>query len=82
MNNPLHLPKPLKGRPSKVTLYNLCEYIKSLEKSRQQREAKLQIEIEIMLVNKFKSLEDKIQKQIDDRILGLETWLQKIEVRL
>jgi hypothetical protein len=35
-----------------------------------------------MLDNKFRSFEDKIQKQIDNKILGLETKLQKMEIRL
>ena len=35
-----------------------------------------------MLDSKFRSLEEKIQKHIDNRILLLETQLQKMEVRL
>jgi len=60
MNNSSHLPKPLKGRPSEVNLDNLCEYIESLEKQREEREARLQIELEVMLDNKFKSFENNI----------------------
>jgi hypothetical protein len=55
------MPKPLKGRPRKVTLDNLYENIESLKKQRKEREAKLEIELEVMLYNKFISLEDKIQ---------------------
>jgi hypothetical protein len=43
---PLPKPHPVKGRPSKVTLESLYEYIESLEKMREERDAKLQIELE------------------------------------
>ena len=62
MNNSLHQPKIVKGRPSTVTLQSLYEYIESLEKCREEREAKLQKELEAMLKNKFTYFEDKIQK--------------------
>jgi len=58
-NSPL-IPKSNKERPSKVTLDSLHEYIKSLEKHREKREAKLQSELEAMLDNEFRSLEDNI----------------------
>ena len=61
MNNSPHLPNIVKGRPSTVTLHILYEYIESLEKCREERKVKLQIELEAMLENKFTSLEDKIQ---------------------
>jgi hypothetical protein len=35
-----------------------------------------------MLDNKFRSLEDNIQRQIDNKLLGFETQLQKMEARL
>ena len=42
MNISPQLPKITKGRPSTVTLQGLYEYIESLEKRREEREAKLQ----------------------------------------
>ena len=46
MSNSPHLPKIVKGRPSTVTLQSLYEYIESLEKRREEREVKLQTELE------------------------------------
>ena len=63
MNNSPHLRKIVKCRPSTFTLQSLYEYIESLEKRREEREVKLQRELEAMLENKFTSLEDKIQKK-------------------
>ena len=40
MNNLLHLPKIVKGRPSTVTLQIMYEYIESLEKRREEREVR------------------------------------------
>ena len=68
MNISPQLPKITKGRPSTVTLQGLYEYIESLEKRREEREAKLQKELEAMLENKFASLEDTIQTQIEHSI--------------
>ena len=64
MNNSPQLPKITKGRPSTVTLKSLYEYIESLEKRREEREVKLQTQLDAMLENKFTYVEDKIQKQI------------------
>ena len=44
------------------------EYIESLEKHREEREAKLQIELKATLYNKFTSFREEIQKQLDDKI--------------
>jgi hypothetical protein len=79
MSTSPHIPKPqpFKGRPSKVTLESLYEHIESLEKMRVEREVKLQTELEAMLDNKFRLLEDNIQTQIENRILGFETQLQR-----
>jgi len=41
MNISPQLPKITKGRPSIVTLQGLYEYIESLEKCREEREAKI-----------------------------------------
>ena len=49
MNNSPHLPKIVKGRPSTVTLQILYEYIELLEKRREEREFKLETELESML---------------------------------
>jgi flagellar biosynthesis chaperone FliJ len=61
MRNSLLIPKSIKRKPSKVTLDNIYENIESLEKYREERESKLQSDLEAMLDNKFRSLEDKIQ---------------------
>ena len=82
MNNSPHLPNIVKGRPSTVTLQILYEYIESLEKHREEREVKLQIELEAMLENKFTSFEDKIQKQIENKIKLLENKMETMEFRL
>lgn len=82
MNNSPQLPKITKGRPSTVTLQSLYEYIESLEKRREEREVKLQTELEAMLENKFTSLEDKIQKQIENKIELLENKMEAMETRL
>ena len=68
MNISPQLPKITKGRPTTVTLEGLYEYIESLEKRREEREVKLQTELAAMLENKFTSLENKIQKQIENKI--------------
>ena len=68
MNNLAQLPKITKGRPSTIILQGLYEYIESLEKHREEREVKLQTVLAAMLENKFTSLEDKIQKQIENKI--------------
>ena len=49
MNNSPHLPKIVKGRPSTVTLQILYEYIELLEKCREEREFKLETDLESML---------------------------------
>ena len=82
MNISPQLPKATKGRPSTVTLQGLYEYIESLEKRREEREAKLQTELEAMLENKFSSLEDIIQKQIENKIELLENKMEEMETRL
>ena len=82
MNNSPHLPNIVRGRPSTVTLQSLYEYIDSLEKRREEREVKLQTELEAMLENKFTSLEEKIPKQIENKINLLENKMETMEVRL
>jgi len=82
MNNSQQLPKITKGRPSTVTLQSRYEYIESLEKHREEREVKLQTELAAMLENKFTSLEDKIQKQRENKIELLENKMEAMETRL
>jgi len=81
MNNSPHLLKPLKRRPSKIILDSLCGYIESSNKHREDREVKFQTELKVMFDDKFRSFQDKIQKWIDNKILGLEAKFQKMEIR-
>ena len=67
---------------SAVTLQGLYEYIESLEKRREERETKLQKELKAILENKFASLEDTIQKQIENKIELLENKMDAMETRL
>ena len=76
------LPKITKGRPSTATLQGLYEYIESLEKCREEREVKLQTELEAMLENKFTPLKDKIRKKIENKIELLENKMEAILTRL
>lgn len=48
-----------KGRPSKITLESLYEYIESLERQRKERENHFKLELTTMLDNNHKSLEIK-----------------------
>lgn len=82
MNTSPQLPNITKGRPSTVTLQGLYEYIESLEKCREEREAKLQKELEAVFENKFSSLENTIQKQIENKIELLENKMEAMETRL
>ena len=52
MNNSLHLPKIVKGRPSTITLQSLYEYIELLEKRREERVFNLQAELEACYIRK------------------------------
>jgi hypothetical protein len=49
---PIPKTHPLRGRPPKVTLESLYEYMESSKKRREERDAKLQIELEAMLDKK------------------------------
>jgi len=82
MNISPQLPKITKDRPSTVTLQDLYEYIESLEKRREEREAKIRKELEAMLENKFASLEETIQKQIENKIELLVNKTEIMETRL
>jgi hypothetical protein len=72
---PPPIPKthPVRGRPPKVTLESLYEYMESLEKRREERDAKLQIELESL---EKRSEEREVKLQIE-----LEAMLDK-KIRL
>jgi hypothetical protein len=59
-------------------------YSKTLEKRRLERENKLQRELEVMLDNKFRLLQDNIETHIENenRILRFETQLLKMQNRI
>ena len=50
MSTPPPIPKtqPNRGRPPKITLEILYDYIESVEKEREERDAKIQIELETL----------------------------------
>jgi hypothetical protein len=69
MSNSLLIPKSNRGRPNEVTLNSLHQYIKcvekclhesieSIEKSRKERQAKIQSELVEMLCNELVSMLD------------------------
>lgn len=76
------LPNISKITPSTIVLQGLFEYIQCLEKRREEREIKLQKELEAMKENKFVSLGDTIQDQIEDKIELLENKMVAMEARL
>ena len=41
MSNFPHFPKKFKGRPSTITLHNIYDFMESIEKRREEGEAKL-----------------------------------------
>ena len=51
----LKMKNKIKELEENITLDNLCEYIESLEKSREERKYKLQIELETLLDIEFAS---------------------------
>jgi len=76
------LPTISKIRPSTIALQGLFEYIVYLEKHREEREVKLQKELEGMKENKFSCLEDMIQKEIENKRELLENIMVVMETRL
>jgi hypothetical protein len=50
MSTPPPIPKtqPNKGRPPKITLEILYDYMESVEKEREEKDAKIQIELETL----------------------------------
>jgi len=58
MNISPQLPNITKGRPSTLTLQGLYEYMECLEKLGEERDVKLERELEAMVENKFASLEE------------------------
>jgi hypothetical protein len=92
MSTPPPIPKthPNKGRPPKITLEILYDYMELVEKRREERDAKIQIELETLekrseerdLKLKIeleamidKKIKDTIQTQIEDRFLGFKSEL-------
>jgi hypothetical protein len=89
---PPPIPKnhPNKGIPPKITLEILYDYMESIEKRREERDAKIQIELETLEKMseerdvKFqieletmidKIIKDTIQTQIEDIFLGFKSEL-------
>ena len=62
MNTSPHISKPpsSKGRPSKITLDSLYEYIEYLERQREERENHFKLELTTMFDNNHKLLENEI----------------------
>jgi hypothetical protein len=71
MNTPPPIPKtqPNRGRPTEITLEILYHYMESVKKMREERDAKIQIELETL---EKKSEERDIKLQID-----VETMIDK-----
>jgi hypothetical protein len=71
MSTPPPIPKtqPNRGRPPKITLEILYDYMESLEKRREERDAKSQIELE--------SLEKRSEERDVKLQIELEAMLDK-----
>jgi hypothetical protein len=71
MSTPPPIPKtkPIKGRHPKITLDVLYDYMESLEKRREERDAKIQIELE--------SLEKRSEERDVKLQIELEAMLDK-----
>jgi hypothetical protein len=99
MSTPPPIPKthPNKGRPPKITLEILYDYMESVEKKREERDAKIQIELEtlekmseerdVKLKIELeamidKKIKDTIQTQIEDRFLGFKSELRTMKDRI
>jgi hypothetical protein len=94
---PISKTQPNKGRTHKITLEILYDYMESIEKRREERDAKIQIEletlekkseerdvklqIEIEAMND-KKIKDTIQNQIDDTFLGFKSEFQAMKDRI
>jgi hypothetical protein len=93
MNTPLPIPKTKlnKGRPPKITLEIPYDYMELVEKRREERDVKIQIELETLekMIEERdiklqieleamidKKIKDAIQTQIEDRFLGFKSELQ------
>jgi hypothetical protein len=99
MSTPPPIPKthPNKGRLPKITLEILYDYMESVEKKREERDAKIQIELETLEKRSEerdvklkieleamidKQIKDTIQTQIEDRFLGFKSELQTMKYRI
>jgi hypothetical protein len=71
MSTPPPIPKaqPNKGRPPKITLEILYNYMKSVEKRREERDAKIQIEVETL------------EKMSEERDVKLQIELEAILIK-
>jgi hypothetical protein len=71
MSTPPPIPKthPIRGRPAKITLEILYDYMESLAKRREERDAKSQIELE--------SLEKRSEERDVKLQMELEAMLDK-----
>ena len=76
MSTPPPIPKtqPNRGRPPKITLEILYDYMESIEKKREERDAKIQIELE--------SLEKRTEERDIKIQIELEAMLDKRKIRL
>ena len=99
MSTPLPIPKtqPNKGRPPKITLVILYNYMELVEKRREERDAKIQIELETIEKRSeerdlklqieleamiAKKFKDTIQTQIEDRFLGFKSEFWTMKDRI
>ena len=94
---PILKTQPNTGRSPKITLEILYDYMESVEKKREERDAKIQIELEtlekmseerdVKLQIELEAMIDKkvkdtIQTQIEDRFLGFKSELQTMKDRI
>jgi hypothetical protein len=94
---PIPKTHPTKGRPPKITLEILYDYMELVEKKREERDAKIQIELETLEKKSEerdvklkieleamidKKIKDTIQTQIEDRFLGFKSELQTMKDRI
>ena len=86
MNNSPHITKTAKGRPNSAALQSLGDRIYSLEKRKEERDVKLQKELEIvlenisiaMLKNKIAAmLENKLATMLDNEFASFDDKIQR-----
>ena len=94
---PIPKTQPNKGSPPKITLEIIYDYMESVEKRREERDAKIQIELETLEKRSEerdiklkieleamidKKIKDTIQTQIEDRFLRFKGELQTMNDRI